>query len=116
MSFQTATHMARYQESLTVLSTDAYAISLPSGDNATTQANSRWHRACGDLLLSQNPLSLSVLSVDADATSVDRQQHPRWGTLQIHRIYHVDAQQALISDRIMIFQALAEVSFMLLPP
>jgi hypothetical protein len=50
-------------QSLTVLSPDADASSLPPGENATAQTGSEWPRACGAPLpsLSINEISLKLL-------------------------------------------------------
>src|SRR5256714_14053186 len=57
-------------QSLTVLSFDADATSLPSGENATALTQSEWPSSVCSGAPVADSQSLTVLSYDADATSL----------------------------------------------
>src|ERR1700735_1089344 len=57
-------------QSLTVLSLDADATSLPSGESATALTQSEWPSSVAHAAPVAESQSLTVLSLDADATSL----------------------------------------------
>ena len=57
-------------QSLTVVSRDADATSLPSGENATALTQSEWPSSVRRAAPVAESQSLTVLSPDADATSL----------------------------------------------
>jgi hypothetical protein len=67
-------------QSLTALSADAYATSLPSGEIATAQTQFEWPSSVRRAAPVAESQSLIVLSMDADATNVDCQHSPAVGT------------------------------------